>query len=190
MSAGRGILLCSVLALIVVSCSRPPSSAASDAAPPAPPPPPTPAPLPVADAAPETRDTAADAPAAPRPRAATRKPAAPPTSGAGGAGPIAGLKLTGSLPKEATGKVLHAQVGALHACYEHERAKTPDLHGRVNFRLTVDDRGRVSLAEVVTSTLGGGDSELCMVHVLRDLKFPRLPQGEESTASFQMTFGR
>jgi hypothetical protein len=144
----------------------------------------------MADAAPETRDTAANESAAPQTRAATRKPVAAPTSGAGGGGPIAGLKLTGSLSKEDTGKVLRAQVGALHACYEHERAKTPALHGRVSFRLTVDDRGRVSLGEVVTSTLGGGDPEMCMVNVLRELKFPRLPAGEESIVSFQMTFGR
>ncbi|HXU64259.1 MAG TPA: hypothetical protein VN962_21310, partial [Polyangia bacterium] len=57
------------------------------------------------------------------------------------------------------------------------------------FRLSIDGRGRVPLAEAVTSTLGGGDPELCMVEALRDLKFPASPSGGESTLTFPMTFG-
>ena len=42
----------------------------------------------------------------------------------------------------------------------------------MTFRLTVDARGRVTLGEVVTSTLGGDDAEMCMIRATRDFKFP------------------
>jgi len=60
----------------------------------------------------------------------------------------------------------------------------------VVFRLSVDGRGRVPLAEEVTSTLGGGDPELCMVEALRGLKFPPSATGADSTLTFPMAFGR
>ena len=69
-------------------------------------------------------------------------------------------------------------------------ASASKLQGRwrVTFKMTVDDRGHVTLTEIPTSTLpGGSDVESCMVNVLRDLRFPR--GGGESTVSFQMSFG-
>ena len=61
--------------------------------------------------------------------------------------------------------------------------------GRVSFKLTIDDRGHVTITEIPVSTLpGGSDVETCMVHVLRELRFPR--GSGESAVSFQMSFGR
>ena len=37
---------------------------------------------------------------------------------------------------------------------------------------------------------GGGDPELCMVEVLRGLKFPASATGADSTLTFPMAFGR
>ena len=84
--------------------------------------------------------------------------------------------------------MVRAGAAKLRACYERERSRNPSLHGRVTFRLTVDDRGHVPLGEVVTSTLGGGDPEMCMVQAARDLRFPA--GSGDSTVSFQMTFGK
>ena len=86
--------------------------------------------------------------------------------------------------------MLRGARGQLVACFQKARAQAPDLQGRVTFRLSIDGRGRVPLAEVVTSTLGGGDPELCMVEALRDLKFPPSPSGAESTLTFPMTFAK
>ena len=91
---------------------------------------------------------------------------------------------------EAVAKVVKQNSGGLRACYEKARAGNPGLHGKVSFRLTVDQRGRVSLGEVVTSTLGGGDPEMCMVQSLRNVKFPPPAGGAESTVTFQMKFGK
>jgi hypothetical protein len=105
--------------------------------------------------------------------------------------PAAGVfKVSGSITKADAETVLRGARGKLNACYDKERAKNAALAGRVIFRLSIDDRGRVPLTEVITSTLGGGDPELCMVEALRDLKFPPSSTGGESTLTFPMVFGR
>lgn len=145
-------------------------------------------------AAPPVRDAAVDRPrdaqpdlppdAEARPRGhAHRAPAARPE-------PAGGFKVQGDLPRADVEAVLRGARAKLDACYRNERERVPDLAGRVTFRLSVDGRGRVPLAEVVTSTLGGGDPELCMVEALRDLKFPASPSGGDSTLTFPLTFGR
>jgi hypothetical protein len=101
-----------------------------------------------------------------------------------------GFKVSGSITKAEAESVLRGARGKLDVCYDREHAKNPALGGRVTFRLSIDNGGRVPLAEVVSSTLGSGDPELCMVEALRDLKFPPSATGGESTLSFPMTFGR
>ncbi len=102
--------------------------------------------------------------------------------------PAGGFKVTGAIGRTDAETVLRGARGQLVACFHKARAQTPGLQGRVTFRLSIDGRGRVPLAEVVTSTLGGGDPELCMVEALRDLKFPPSPSGADSTLTFPMTF--
>jgi hypothetical protein len=128
-------------------------------------------------------DAPPDAPGPPHGRA-HRATAAPRPPAAGG------FKIEGSISKADAETVLRGARGKLNACYETEHAKTTSLAGRVTFRLSIDGRGRVPLAEVLTSTLGGGDPELCMVEALRDLTFPPSSTGGESTLTFPMTFGR
>lgn len=101
-----------------------------------------------------------------------------------------GLKLSGSIIKADAETVLHGARSKLDACCDKAHAQNASLVGRVIFRLSIDNRGRVPLAEVLTSTLGSGDPELCMVEALRDLKFPPSSTGGESTLTFPMVFGR
>ena len=124
-----------------------------------------------------------DAAGPPRPQ--VHRPVAPPRAAGGG-----GFKLAGSLGKADAETVLRGARAQLNACYQKAQRKNPALAGRVTFRLSIDNRGGVPLAEVVTSTLGGGDPERCMVEALRDLQFPPSATGGESTLSFPMTFGR
>lgn len=176
------VLLASALPMIMGACSRPPAPAATrDAAPDRPPPA---VPVVVRDAAAEVGDAAPDAAGAAKPRVGHRSR----TDGARGAS--GGFKIDGPLAKADAEQTLAGGQAKLRACYEQERAKNPALHGKVSFRLTVDDRGRVSLGEVVTSSLGGGDPEMCMIEALRDLKFAPPAGGGESKLSFQMAFGR
>jgi hypothetical protein len=154
-------------------CNAPEVPEAS--APPAPPPPP---PL-IKDAGPDVTDARSDAsdaaPAGPA-RHAAKKPVPAPTGGGAG-----GIKVEGSLQKPDAEKIVRAGFAKLRAC-------SPDAKGRVTFRLTIDARGRVTLGEVVTSTLGGDDAEMCMIRATRDFKFPAA--AGESTVTFPMNFGR
>jgi hypothetical protein len=124
----------------------------------------------------DARSDAGDGPAAAPARHAAKKPAAAPAGGGSG-----GFKVEGSLPRADAEKIVHGGFGKLRAC-------SPDAKGRVTFRLTVDARGRVTLGEVVTSTLGADDAEMCMIRATRDFKFPA--GAAESTVTFSMNFGR
>jgi len=167
-----------VIGLGLGGCTRSQQPGAPEAAapPPAAPGVPEPRPEPPPDAA----SDAADA------RAGHRT--GPPAGGGGGSG-VGDIKVLGGLPKGPTESLIRGRSGDLRACYEKARAGNPGLHGKVNFQLTINDRGRVSLAEVVTSTLGGGDPEMCMVESLRGLKFAP-PGGAEATITFQMKFAK
>jgi hypothetical protein len=101
-----------------------------------------------------------------------------------------GFNVTGSISRADAETVLGGARGELEACYQKEHANNAALKGVVTFRLSIDNRGRVPLAEVVSSTLGGGDPEMCMVEALRDLKFPPSATGGESVLTFPMAFGR
>ena len=144
---------------------------------------PAPAPVVVRDAAADVVDAARDAGDAGDARGhggALRSAGAPAGGGSGG------IKVEGSLSRADGEKVVRGAQGKLRACFE--AAKTGGK-GRVSFKLTVNDRGHVTLTQIPTSTLpGGSEVETCMVHVLRDLLFPR--GSGESTISFQMSFAR
>jgi hypothetical protein len=126
---------------------------------------------------------AADA-GAPRRGGKKAAPAAPPAGGGSG-----GLKVEGAMPRPEAETAVRAVGAKLRACYDQERAKNAALRGRVTFKLTINERGFATLAEIVTSTLqGGSDVENCMVRAARDFRFPR--GAGESTLSFGMSFGR
>ena len=184
-TAGR--LVPATLALLVTLSILPGACSRHAAVPPvidaAPVRPLQPGPTPKDGAVEEAIDAHPDAAGAPRAQA--RRSEAPPRPTGGG-----GFKLAGSLGKADAETVLRGARAQLNACYGDARGKNRALAGQVTFRLSIDNRGRVPLAEVVSSTLGGGEPERCMVEALRELQFPPSATGGESTLSFPMTFGR
>lgn len=188
MGAVRGLVLVTIVfaaLCLCVACSRQEAPNPEPAA--APPPAAAPSAIPaVRDAAAaDVVDAAADAADA-RPASHSRKAANPPANAGGGA---AGFKVEGSLARADGDKVVRAAHPKLRACFEEANPPGSGRKGRVSFKLTVDDRGHVTITEIPLSTLpGGSEVETCMVHVLRDLRFPR--GSGESLVSFQMSFGR
>jgi hypothetical protein len=187
MVAVRGLIVVTIVFAVFrfsVACSRQEAPRLEPAAAP----PPVAAPPPPAvirDAAADIVDAATDATDA-RPAPHRRKPAGPPAEGDGGA---AGFKVEGSLSRADADKVVRGAHPKLRACFEEGNPPVSGRKGRVSFKLTIDDRGHVTVTEIPHSTLpGGSDVETCMVHVLRDLRFPR--GTGESSVSFQMSFGR
>jgi len=179
MGSVRGLIVATVGFAVLgfcVACSRQEAPKLEPAA--APPPPAAPPPVAVRDAAADVVDAASDAGTA-RPRGPGKKAPAP----AGGGG---GVKVEGSVPRAEGEKVVREAQPKLRACFE--AARSPGK-GKVSFKVTVDDRGHVTFAEIPHSTLSGGSEvETCMVRVLRDLRFPR--GSGESSVSFQMSFAR
>jgi hypothetical protein len=168
------------LALLAgAACTR---KEAPELQPAAAPPPPPPAAVPsVRDAGADVVDAASDAGDARR-GGGKRWIGTPPTGGGG-------LKVEGSLPRAEGDKVVRGAQGKLRACFEAAHPAGSGRKGRVSFKLTVNDRGHVTLTEIRSSSLpGGSDVEACMVRVLRDLRFPRA--AGDSSLSFQMSFGR
>lgn len=173
------------VALTAVSCSRSEAPPPPQETAPQPQPPPPPPPV-VRDAAADVVDAGGDAGDAGGPRRGGKKPAAAAPAGGGGPG---GVKVEGALPKAEADKAVRGVSAKMRACYDQERAKKADLKGRVMFKFTINERGFVTVGEIVTSTLqGGSDAENCMVRAGRDFRFPR--GAGESTISFGMTFGR
>jgi hypothetical protein len=171
-----------LLALSVEACTRKEAPQLQPAAAPPPPPPPT---VPVVrDAAVAVVDAAPDAPDA---RPGGKRWVGAPATG-GGAGGF-GLKVEGSLSRADGEKVVRAAQGRLRTCFEVAHPPGSGRKGRVSFKLTVNDRGHVTLTEILSSSLPGGtEVEGCMVKALRDLRFPRA--GGDSTLSFATTFVR
>ena len=176
-------VVCNLLCFSV-ACSRQEAPQLQPAAAPAPRPAPPPPPV-VRDAAADVVDAASDASDARSPGHA-RRPAAPSTGGSGGNG---GLKVEGALSRADADKVVRSAHSTLRSCFETANPPGSGRKGKVSFKLTVDDRGHVTVTEIPLSTLpGGSEVETCMVHALRDLRFPR--SSGQSVLSFQMTFAR
>ena len=141
----------------------------------------------VVDAA---RDAAVDAPAAHAggKRPAGRTAAAPMDSAAAGTVSVSKIAVGGDVSKADAEKAVRARAAAFRACYQGELATHPKLKGRMVLELTVAARGNVALADVKTSTFGGGDTEICVGKVARDLRFPPRQGSAESTVSFAVDF--
>jgi hypothetical protein len=183
-------LACRVSLLALVACSRrEPPAMVVDAAPPPPdlapagagPPPDAAAPP---DVAPDT------APAAKA--GGKKKAAASAEEGATGPALAAMGKVTvaGDLPRADVERILKGRAGAFRSCYERELGQHPTLKGRVLLELTVAPTGSVALAEVKTSTLGGGDAEMCVGQLARDLRFKARPGAPQATVTFPIEFRR
>ena len=105
-------------------------------------------------------------------------------AGGSGRGAIAKLSVTGSVARGEVERVLRAAVPKLQAC----RASNGAGKGTLALEVTFDDRGWVSLAEVKRSTVTGGDPQMCVVELLRALRFPKPSDGKDATASFSLQF--
>jgi hypothetical protein len=185
--------VCAAGLLLAAGCPdrpAPPPAPPADARPPAPdlPPPPPPPPP---DAAPEVVDAAPARAAAAggkkgRPE---RAPSPAEVSDPRGQGVVAlgKINVSANLPKAEAEKIVRGKVAAFKRCYESELEKNPRLRGRMIMALTVSPIGSVSLADVQKSTFGGGDAEICVAKVARDLRFPK-PSGGDGSVDVTIDF--
>src|SRR5262245_52930886 len=134
--SSKNVSVCWLLAFIVTAaCTRKEAPELAPAAAPPPPPPPI-----VRDAAAGGVDGASDAGEA---SGGGKKGTGVPPTGGGGT-----LKVEGSLSRADSDKVVRAAQSKLRACYEQSNPKGSGQKGRVSYKMTVDDRGRVTVAEI------------------------------------------
>lgn len=84
--------------------------------------------------------------------------------------------------------VVRANEAEIRECYEHERASTPDLAGRVQVDWQIDRTGAVVRVEIIHSTLGSPAVEHCIADRIHGWTFPQ-PDGGEVTVHFPFIFG-
>jgi hypothetical protein len=82
------------------------------------------------------------------------------------------------LSAEQVRRVVMSHTGALRACYEGEAQRNPNLAGGVTVAWQIDPDGKVSTANVASTTLNNARVEGCVVRQVRTWHFP---QSESST---------
>jgi hypothetical protein len=145
------------------------------------------------DTAPDLAPDVAPAPdARPEPaakRGATRAPAPAEPTGAAMAA-LGKIAVKGDLPRPEVERVLRGLLPAFRACYEGELASNPRLTGRLLIDLTIGPTGAVSLVDVKTSTLGGGNAETCIANAARRVRWKARPGAPEVVATFPLELRR
>jgi hypothetical protein len=93
----------------------------------------------------------------------------------------------GSLTKEQIYKVVASHAAAIQFCFEKELQRFPHLSGKVVLGWRVELDGRVSAAQVASTTLNNAGTEGCMVRQLKTWVFPK-PQGTVAQVTFPFLF--
>ncbi|MBN2498944.1 MAG: AgmX/PglI C-terminal domain-containing protein [Deltaproteobacteria bacterium] len=94
----------------------------------------------------------------------------------------------GSLSRQRVHRIVRAQLGRVRACYQCALEEQPGLRGELRVRFVVRPEGDVSHADVRSSGLGNPALELCVLDVVRSLRFPPCGGGimeVESTFRFR-----
>jgi TonB family protein len=78
----------------------------------------------------------------------------------------------------------------IRACYELERAKDPNVAGSLTLHFTLDPKGAVSQANVVSerSSLKQATLHQCALDALRTISFPPSSRGFESQVNYPFDF--
>jgi hypothetical protein len=100
------------------------------------------------------------------------------------------VSVKGELPRPEVERVLRSRLALFRGCYESELAGNPKLKGRLVIELTIAPTGSVALADVKSSTLGGGQAEMCVGKATRDLHFKSHPGSAETIATFPLDLHR
>jgi len=86
------------------------------------------------------------------------------------------VSITGTIDRELIRRVIQANHGKFRYCYENELVRNPRLSGRIAVRFQIDAQGKVTFANVASTTMNNAAVENCVVARIRGLTFP-MPQG-------------
>jgi hypothetical protein len=95
-----------------------------------------------------------------------------------------------AIDKDLIRTVVRTHVGEIRSCYEQGLIADPQLAGRVSVRFTIDARGMVSEASVVSSTLPTAAEPVaaCIVGALKAWRFPVPPASTDAVVIYPFVF--
>ncbi len=97
-------------------------------------------------------------------------------------------EIMGSIDKDIIRRIVRAHANEVRACYEKGLSRDPNLSGRVSVRFVIGAKGKVSEAEVDTSTLKDGAVAKCVAKAVESWKFPKPPGGGDVTIRYPFVF--
>jgi len=97
-------------------------------------------------------------------------------------------RVSGSLSRDQTQRVIRAHTNAIRACYERSLQRDPGLQGRVTIQWRIAASGAVASARVASSTLRNSAAESCIVRRIQRMRFPRPAGGGSVTVSYPFIF--
>lgn len=95
------------------------------------------------------------------------------------------------LTREQVMKVVQKHQAEIQSCYERSLMQNPDLVGRADFEWEITPKGSVTFVNVKETTLKNGEALLtCVKGVFAGMKFPEAKNGEATTPTIGLPFGR
>jgi hypothetical protein len=95
------------------------------------------------------------------------------------------------LTREQVMKIVQKHQAQIQACYEKSLMSNPELVGRADFEWEITAKGSVTFVNVKEATLKNGENLLeCVKGVFAKMKFPEAKNGENTTPTIGLPFGR
>jgi Ca-activated chloride channel family protein len=85
-------------------------------------------------------------------------------------------------------RVIHSHMNQVRFCYEKELQKLPSFGGRLELRFVIEASGKVSAAEIATSTMSNQAVQSCVADVFRSLEFPAVEGGGLVQVNYPLIF--
>jgi len=90
----------------------------------------------------------------------------------------------GTIDKDAIRRVVLENMRQIKACYDRALNKDPALHGKIVMSWVLNDKGRVTSANVSSTTMNSSEVEQCMISRLKTWQFPATPKGQEADITY------
>ena len=95
------------------------------------------------------------------------------------------------LTRDQVMKIVQKHQAQIQQCYERSLMQNPDLVGRAEFEWEITPKGTVSFVKVKETTLKNGETLLeCVKGIFAEMKFPSAKNGESTTPTIGLPFGR
>ena len=108
-----------------------------------------------------------------------------------GGATYSGFNNTEGLTRDQVMKIVQQNQSQIQTCYERSLLDNPDLAGRAEFEWEITSKGDVTLVKIKEATIKNGESLLdCVKGVFSRMKFPAAKNGESTTPTISLPFGR